>query len=229
MKQVQAMEFEGKTLEEATRKAALVFNTDEANLEVNVLENTRRIFNIMGGAKVRISATVKVDDQLGRKAREVLETIVHYIDEDAAVELREAGDEIVLNIISEHSGLLIGKRGDTLTALQYVLTKIVLPYGTESTKKIVVDTQGYRDKRKESLIDLAARTRSKALKTNRPVSLNISNSYERWIIHNYFVEDNSVTTKSIGEGADRKLVIYPGAIPQNGDAAIDTMDATPAD
>lgn len=200
--------FEGKTFEEVKAKACREFNTEEKNLDIEVLENTKRIFSLLGGGKIKISAKMKGEVSKANFAKNILENLVKFFDENSTIELKEREDEIILNILSEKSGLIIGKKGETLSSMQFVLNKIVQT-DDDSEKRIIIDIEGYRDKRKKVLEDLAFKASVKAKKTRKPITLRISSAYERWIVHNSLCADNEVYTKSIGEGEDRKLMIYP--------------------
>jgi spoIIIJ-associated protein len=124
------------------------------------------------------------------------------------VTIREETDTIGLNIEGNDSGLLIGRRGQNLDALQYLLNK-ALNKSDNERKIIMVDSEEYRKRREESLLGLAERIRQKVKKTHKPVSISNMNAHDRRIIHLALQEDESLTTKSRGEGEYRKIVILP--------------------
>jgi len=124
------------------------------------------------------------------------------------VTVEETPESIVLNIKGDGGGLLIGRRGQNLDALQYIINKAVhrLPH---NHKTIVVDTESYRERRIESLNDLAAKIGERVKKTRKAVTLNYLNAHNRRIIHMALQNDEGLTTKSRGEGEYRKLIIVP--------------------
>ena len=124
------------------------------------------------------------------------------------VVLAETTAKIVLNIEGSDSGLLIGKRGQNLDALQYILNKAINK-ADNGWKIIMVDSEEYRRRREASLLDLAEKVRQKVKKTRKPVSLGHMSAHDRRIIHLALQEDASLTTKSRGEGEYRKIVVLP--------------------
>jgi len=164
-------------------------------------------------AKIKITAeTSKPAPQeptaLGVRAKEILEGILQRMSLQCKVVLAETTDKIVLNIEGSDSGLLIGKRGQNLDALQYILNKAINK-ADNGRKIIMVDSEEYRRRREASLLDLAEKVRQKVKKTRKPVSLGHMSAHDRRIIHLALQEDASLTTKSRGEGEYRKIVVLP--------------------
>ncbi len=118
-------------------------------------------------------------------------------------------DHFYLNIISNGSGLLIGKRGKTLNALQYLVSKILHKEVGNENYSVIVDTENYRSKREQSLSELAQQLSDKVKKSHRPLTTGPMNAQDRRIIHLALKEDQEVRTKSKGEGTLRRVVIYP--------------------
>ena len=127
---------------------------------------------------------------------------------ECQITAQETPEKIVLNIEGDGSGLLIGKRGQNLDAIQYILNKAINRSDNER-KMIIVDSEAYRKRREESLLVLAERIREKVKKTKKPVSLSNMNAHDRRIIHLALQKDEALTTKSRGEGEYRKIVILP--------------------
>jgi spoIIIJ-associated protein len=142
------------------------------------------------------------------RAKIVLEGILSRMGLDCPVIIEETPDTIILNIKGDGSGLLIGKRGQNLDAIQYIVNKAVSKY-SDNRKMIVVDTEGYRKRREESLIALAANLAEKVKKTKKSLTVGHMNAHDRRIIHLALQNDESLTTKSRGEGEFRKIVIMP--------------------
>ena len=127
---------------------------------------------------------------------------------ECRVTVQETPEKIILNIEGDGSGLLIGKHGQNLDAIQYILNKAINKSDAER-KMIMVDSEAYRKRKEESLLVLAERIREKVKKTKKPVSLSNMNAHDRRIIHLALQEDEALTTKSRGEGEYRKIVILP--------------------
>lgn len=118
------------------------------------------------------------------------------------------GNNVRFNLNSEKTGLLIGKRGQTLNALQS-LTQLVLNRYTDKFMILVLDIENYRKRREESLTQLANRLASKAIREQREIKLEPMPSFERKIIHSALAENEKVKTFSIGTEPNRRLVIQP--------------------
>lgn len=118
------------------------------------------------------------------------------------------GDELTVNLEGDNMGIIIGKRGDTLDSIQY-LTSLVVNRRTEDYIKVTIDTENYREKRREALIALSERLAAKVAKSGRKFTLEPMNPYERRIIHSNLQEYEGVSTYSIGTEPYRKVVIAP--------------------
>ena len=145
---------------------------------------------------------------LREKAADVLRDILDRMGVEAEVSAFDDGERIILDAHGAESGLVIGKKGSTLDALQYVINRIVSKKPHDGPG-IVVDAEGYRGRREDSLADLATRLAEKAMKTGRPVPVEPMNPHDRRIIHVTLKEHTGVTTESEGEGMFRRVVIYP--------------------
>jgi spoIIIJ-associated protein len=148
------------------------------------------------------------DSSLAPKAKELLSGILRRMSFECEVAVQETPEKIILNIEGDSSGLLIGKRGQNLDAIQYILSKAINRTDSEH-KMIMVDSEAYRKRREESLMNLAEKIREKVKKTKKPVSLSHMNAHDRRIIHLALQEDEALVTKSRGEGEYRKILILP--------------------
>lgn len=151
------------------------------------------------------------------RAKEVLKKLLELMALDAEVEASENDERILLVVKGADTGLVIGKKGQTLDALQHLVNKIVAqtrPEGDDG-KAIHLDSEGYRDRRNESLVELAHRLAEKARRTGRPVAADPMSAADRRVIHVTLAEAEGVTTRSEGEGIHRHLVVVPtsGASP----------------
>ena len=137
-----------------------------------------------------------------------LKDVLHAMDIPAVVEAEYSEEEqsLDINLIGEDMGILIGKRGQTLDSLQY-LVSLVVNKDVNGYIRVKVDTENYRSRRKETLENLAKRIARKVKETHRSVSLEPMNPYERRIIHSALQNDKYVTTHSEGEEPYRKVVV----------------------
>ena len=151
---------------------------------------------------------------LALPAKELLSGILTRMSFECQVSVNETPEKIILNIEGDESGLLIGRRGQNLDALQYILNKAINKSDNDR-KMISVDSETYRKRREESLLELAQRVREKVKNTQKPVSLAHMNAHDRRIIHLALQEDETLITKSRGEGEYRKIVVLPARIGNN--------------
>ena len=142
------------------------------------------------------------------QTKELLAGILSRMSFDCQVTVNETPEKIILTIEGDESGLLIGRRGQNLDALQYILNKAINK-SDNSRKMISVDSETYRQRREESLLELAKRVKEKVKNSQKPVSLAHMNAHDRRIIHLALQEDESLITKSRGEGEYRKIVVLP--------------------
>jgi spoIIIJ-associated protein len=148
------------------------------------------------------------DEPAAEKAQRILEGILTRMQIDSPVAAQETEEAIILNILGDGSGLLIGKRGQNLDAIQYIVNKAT-HRSANGHKMIIIDTEDYRKRREESLIALAMRLGEKVKKTKKPVTVGQMNAHDRRIIHLAMQNDATLTTRSRGEGEYRKILILP--------------------
>lgn len=142
------------------------------------------------------------------RARSVLSEIIRLIGSDAGVEVARDVDDVRLVISGDPSGLLIGRRGQTLDALEYVLHRI-MAHDDGGGVRLVVDAENYRLRRRDALEQLARRTADRARRSGKPLTLSPMNPRDRRIVHLALQDDPSFTTRSAGTGFYRKVVIVP--------------------
>ncbi len=142
-------------------------------------------------------------------AKETLQEILAKMGIEAQVTVEDTPEAVSMTLQGVDEGLLIGKRGQTLDALQYIVNKILSKQGREK-KQVIVDTEDYRKKREEALVALAEKVSQKVRKTRKPITLGNMTARERRIIHLTLQNDDSVITKSRGEGLNRKIIVKPG-------------------
>ena len=143
-------------------------------------------------------------------ARDVLQRIIDAITSGATISAEETSDRILLNVTGGNAGSLIGKKGQTLEAIQSLVDKIVNKRNNRHDRiRVQVDVEGYLATRRLNLEKLAMRLADKSKKIRKPISLGQMNGYDRRIVHLALKDDPGVQTKSRGEGYMRKLVIFP--------------------
>ena len=216
-------EFEGKTTEDAIENASRELNLPVEELSIDIIEpGSAGIFGLVGSRKAKIRVTVKnpiqkTDDDNGPKisddnglkvAKETLENILSLIPVDTTVNGEQTDGKIALTIEGDKSGLLIGRKGKTLDALQYIVNKVVNKT-LEKRTRVVVDSENYRQRRKESLTSLALKMGDKAKRIRKPITTNPMNPHDRRIIHLALKGDENLDTKSRGEGLLKKVIIIP--------------------
>lgn len=148
------------------------------------------------------------DGTAAEKAKRILDSLLKLMQIDSPVVAEETEEAIILSIRGDGSGLLIGKRGQNLDAIQYFVNKAT-HRSPNGHKMIIIDTEDYRKRREESLVALAMRLGEKVKKTKKPVTVGHMNAHDRRIIHLAMQNDASLTTKSRGEGEYRKILILP--------------------
>jgi spoIIIJ-associated protein len=148
---------------------------------------------------------------LGEKAKGVLVEILRRMGIEASVQAKigDTVDEIILEVICDDSGLLIGRKGQTLEALQYLVTRIAGERQGSEAPHILVDVENYRQRRKKSLEDMALRLGEKAKRQRKTVTVDALSAADRRIVHAALQDDPWITTKSLGQGSYRRLLIIP--------------------
>jgi spoIIIJ-associated protein len=207
-------EFEGKTTEEAIEEASRKLNLPVEDLDIDIIEpGAAGIFGLVGTRKTKIRVNLKTEEQEDTPedmnlAKEALENILALIPIETTVSAEQSDGKISLSIEGDTSGLLIGRKGKTLDALQYIVNKIV---NKTSDKKIrvVVDSENYRHRRIESLNQLALKIGAKVKKYNKSFTTNLLNPHDRRIIHLALKDDERLDTRSRGEGLLKKVVVIP--------------------
>lgn len=217
------VETEGDSVEEATEKALKILGVERDQVEVEVLAEGRAGILGFGAKKACIRASLRRPGPgaaekgegersvIEEKGREVLREILRLMGVEGTVEVKagEAPEEVRLEIRSGEGGLLIGHRGQTLEALQYLLSRIVSERRFGEGVQLVVDTENYRERRRRSLEDMALRLGEKAKRQRKTVSVDALSAADRRIIHTVLQDDPWLTTKSIGAGQYRRLLIIP--------------------
>ena len=199
------VEFKGKTLDEALMQASVELGCASTDLEYKVFSEGST--GLIGSKPFVISARKKktfVDD-----VREYLETLFKAMDiqADIKIEFNETENLLDIDVEGPEMGILIGKRGQTLDALQYLIS-LAVNKKSDSYIRVKLDTENYRARRKETLENLAKNIAFKVKRTKRSFALEPMNPYERRIIHATLQNDKYVSTRSEGEEPYRKVIVY---------------------
>lgn len=199
-------EFTAKTVDEALTLAILELETTVENLEYEIIEKETSGFlgMLRKPAKIRVRLQVTVENTV----KTFLEKVFKAMGITAKIELLYdvESSNLDINLNGEEMGVLIGKRGQTLDSLQY-LVSLVVNKNSDNYIKVKLDTENYRARRKETLENLAKNIAFKVKRTRKPVSLEPMNPYERRIIHSALQNDKFVETYSEGDEPYRKVVI----------------------
>jgi spoIIIJ-associated protein len=236
-------EFEGRSVDEAIVQAMRAFRVSFEDLDIQVIVEASKGFLGMGGKNAKIKARlatisnddsqVDIDDtiseiletqlaeelasskeapeQVLNEMKTILTEIIAKMHMEYEVKLRNDG---VLEIAGDGTGLLIGKHGQTLDALQFIINRIANK-NREDMVHITLDTEQYRERHIERLKSMAIKMGQKARKTGKSVSLEMMNPYDRRIIHLTLKSEPDLNTRSIGEGVFKKVVIQPKARKQS--------------
>ena len=200
------VEKSGKTIDEAVNEALKELDTTRENVEIEVVNEGKR--GILGLGAEDAVVRVKMEVSPLQKAEKYVKDVMESFGIDASVEGKFEDESVNLEIIgdSKEVGKVIGRRGDTLDALQY-LTSLVVNKGEENYIRVTIDTENYRGKREETLIKLAKRTAGIVARTRKSITLEPMNPNERRIIHSALQGYRNVTTYSTGKEPHRCIVI----------------------
>lgn len=198
------IEAEGETVEEAIENALSELQATREQVTIDIIsEPTKGILNF-GAKPAKVRATLKQD--VSAAPETILKEILNRMGIDAKVEADYVEGSTHLNILTDTPALLIGKHGQTLDAIERILNCIVNKVSL-AKKRVFVDTEGYRERREERLIEMANQVAEKVRYTGRDVVLAPMSPRDRRIIHVTLKEDEIVSTYSQGEGDMRRVVI----------------------
>ena len=219
---------EGKTTNEAIEKGLKILNVSKNKVDIKVLENEekRSFFSILTPRVVKVQLTLKdveeehkivkkeinlnqeEQDIAVKNVEEFLKEFLNKLEKDEKIEYSIKADKsgVYVNINDKNLGYLIGYRGETLYALQNVLSAIA-GKKIENKVRVFLDIESYRAKREKTLEELAEKISKTVIKTKKSITLEPMQAYERKIIHSKLQNNELVTTKSIGEEPRRRVVI----------------------
>jgi spoIIIJ-associated protein len=217
---VESLEVSGKTVEEAIEHALQQLGLTRDQVEVTVLNKGKSGFLGMGAEEAIVKVTPLVQAQqegdTAAVAKEALEELLKRMKLTAQVEIgsdtpdtsESEAAPIALEVKGDDLGILIGRRGETLAALQYIL-RLIVAHHQKARVPLTIDIEGYRQRRYRSLRELALRLAQKSISTGQSMTLEPMPADERRIVHLALSVNPDVVTQSIGEGEMRKVVIMP--------------------
>ena len=208
---MQTIETTAKTTEEAIELALKELDVERAEVDIDVISKGKESFLGLRNEPARVRVTVlEQASDLVKISTEVIETLLSKMNASAVVNLLQAMKEDTggpaFNIEGDDSGLLIGRRGETLKALQFIVRFMVgRQLGTRA--QLSLDVEGYQERRYQSLANLAQRVAQRVSNSGRPVTLEPMPSNERRIIHVTLANHRFVSTESSGSGDGRQVTI----------------------
>ncbi len=205
---MKSLEISGKSVKEATQKGLEQLGLDAGSAEIEVLsEPSSGLFGLIGNKQALIRITEKVSPE--KHMRDLLEKMLGLMDLRGEIKTETDEETVRINVSGARMGVMIGKRGQTLNSLQYLLSIIYHKRFPGQGKRLVLDVEDYRQKREQTLKELAAKIARKVEMYNREVVLEPMNPQERRIIHTTLQGNPSVDTFSEGEEPYRKVIIAP--------------------
>jgi spoIIIJ-associated protein len=196
---------EAKSVDEAIKLACDELNIDRADAEIEIInEGNKGILGFIGNknAVVKVTKADNIEDIV----ISFLKPIFDKMGIETDIDIEQTEDQIVVRLNGDDIGIVIGRRGETLDALQYLLS-LVINRKLDSYTRVILDVADYRQKREETLVRLANRVAEKVTRSRKNLTLEPMNPYERRIIHATLQNHKYVDTQSIGEEPNRKVVI----------------------
>lgn len=204
-------EKKAKTVDEAVNQALAELGASKDEVDIEIIEETKGLFGILGSKEVKVRVTLREREEVTR-AKEFIKNVTEKLgmNIEQEVSYNEEDKLLKIELKGEGLGLLIGRRGETLDSIQY-LTNIFVNKKSDDYVKVTIDAENYRARREEALVSLAKRTASKAVKYRKNMIIEPKNPYERRIIHEALQDYPEVTTYSVGEDPNRKVIVaYKG-------------------
>jgi spoIIIJ-associated protein len=202
-----SVEVEGKTYEEAVKKAATELNADAKDLDIEVREvDTKGILGLLGSKKVRIVARVhNSPEDYGKR---FLTDIANFLGISLEVRMSTANERMLFVLESDDEETLAGKEGEVLEALQH-LVRLAIAKKFKENLKLLLDINDFRERRRKEIVVMAKRLADKAKKSRKPIKTKPLNPYERRIIHTLLKNSRGITTSSEGDGHTKRVIISP--------------------
>lgn len=195
----------GKSVEDAIKHGLIKLNTTEDNVKITILEQASKgFFGLFGSKEAKVEIEIIPDAM--EQAILFLEEVFQAMRLEVQIEKRIESDGIVLNIIGVELGILIGRRGQTLDSLQYLVNIVANRYSS-SHVRIILDAENFRERRKKTLEELSLRLAGRVVRFKKEVILEPMSPQERKVIHFQLQNHPLVKTISKGEEPNRRVVI----------------------
>lgn len=206
--------FTGKNVDDAITKALVALGVTSDKLDYEIVEKGSNGILGIGSKPAKINARVKEEEiqtvatseDVEKIVKDFLAKVFDAMNLTVKINVTVNDESVDIDLVGDDMGVLIGKRGQTLDSLQY-LVSLVVNKKSDKYLRVKLDTENYRERRKETLENLAKNIAFKVKRTKRPVSLEPMNPYERRVIHSALQNDRYVTTKSEGEEPYRHVVV----------------------
>jgi spoIIIJ-associated protein len=207
---MEVIEITAGTVEQAIEKAEAQLGLSRDQLKVEVVREGRSGILGVGGreAVIKVTSATASEENVASRVTDVLGTLLGLMEVQGEVEVLSAESPLALNVKGDDLGILIGRRGQTLVALEYV-TKLIVVQQLKTWVPLTIDVGGYKKHRRESLEKLALYLAEQVKSRRRAMPMEPMPADERRIIHLALADHPDVTTQSIGEGENRKVVILP--------------------
>ena len=203
---IETIQVTGKTEDEAIASALAQLGLERDAVSVEIVERAKSGFLGLGASPVVVKVSYEKADSVEEKTEKFLRGLLEHMGAKADIQItqREKGLNVCLS--GDNMGVIIGRRGETLDAIQH-LTNYAVNRGAEKRVYINVDAENYRAKREDSLVHLAEKMAAKVVKYRRSMALEPMNSYERHVIHTALQDYEGVTTSSTGTEPNRRVVV----------------------
>ena len=197
----------GETVDEAIQGALDQLSLSKDEVEIDIIDKGKKGFLGIFGASRAIVKVSETQDNIA-KAEQFLKSMIENMNIETEIETIVEDNRVTFNLSGDKIGILIGKRGQTLNAIQY-LVQLVINKNTKQFYPVTIDAEGYRGRRKETLESLALKMADKSKRMNRKVALEPMPAFERKIIHAALQSKSTVQTYSDGNEPHRHIVIKP--------------------
>ncbi|MCL2227407.1 MAG: protein jag [Oscillospiraceae bacterium] len=203
------IEMSGRTEEEAIEAALNQLGLMRDDVSVEIIEQAKSGFLGLKSTPAVVKVIYEIKESRTEKVESFLRGLLERMDVEADVEITDNEDAINVALTGKEPGALIGRRGETLDAIQH-LTNYVVNRGASGRVRINLDAENYRQRRNETLENLAAKTAGKVIKYRRNMTLDPMNAYERHVIHSALQEHENISTYSVGSEPNRRIVVVYG-------------------
>ena len=209
-----SIEVQGRTEDEAIESALEQLNMSRDDVSVEIVEQARSGFLGLKNSPAVVKVIYQSQEERTDQINSFLTGLFERMDVEVSLDIKEEEDSINVVLTGKEPGALIGRRGETLDAIQH-LTNYVINRSVSGRVRINLDAENYRQRRNESLESLAVKTAGKVIKYRRNLTLDPMNAYERHVIHTALQEHGQVSTFSVGTEPNRRVVVAFGENREN--------------